>query len=335
MKMKTVVLIALTLVLPFGLAGATMNPAKMIIAGGYDDDLQDTSEQDGSSQSGDGLKTLRYQARDRLSETKQSSSKGNINSGMVGDYSEAAFGDEVFTDPDKKIAVTHRFLYETAGFLGDASDVFGEVIDGDTSTQVAFAHMDLVYINLGSADNVKVGDQFLVFHAEDATVKHPITKKNLGHKVLVDAVVRVTKTTATNSEALIVRSYDSVERGNKVILYKESEIPGIDPDSPIKPKNIDGYIVASKDPKKGYSTGDVVYLDVGFEAGVEPGDVFDIVDSEKVRRADGTLTKGLPKIIGRAKILSAREETSSALIFTSRDVIASGDKVRFSATRYQ
>jgi len=247
MKKKTVLLIAITLAIPlsFDFANGAMNPMKVIIAGGYDDD-EPAASGDGSKK-GNGLKILRYQAKDRLSETG-SATPGGVSPGMVGDSSEAGLDSEFFMDPDKKIPVTHRHLYETAGFIGDTLDSFGEVIDGDISTQVSFAHMDYVYINRGSVDNVKVGDRFLVFHAEEKIVKHPVTKKTMGRKVLVDAVIEVSKVTPETSEALIVRSYGSVERGSKIIFYKKPEIPGVDPDKPIKAKSIDGYLVASKDP---------------------------------------------------------------------------------------
>lgn len=335
-KRKTVLLIALTLAVPlsFGFASSAMNPMKIIIAGGYDDDAPRVSGNGAGTKKGDGLKILRYEAKDRLSKTG-SASPGDATSGMVGDSSDSGLGSEFFTDPDKKIPVTYRQLYETAGFIGEALDSFGEVIDGEVSTQVSFGAMDSVYIDRGLADNVKVGDKFLVFHAENETVEHPVTKKNMGRKVLVDAVIEVNKITDKNSEAVIIRSYGSVERGSKIIFYKKPTVPGVDPDKPISPKSIDGYVVASKLPKNGYAMGDVVYFDVGFKAGVEPGDVFAIIDSDEVLRRDGTAVKGLPKIKGRAKILSTLEDTCSALIFASRDVITPGDKITFSASRYQ
>ena len=248
----------------------------------------------------------------------------------------SAEGDQIvpgyWADPARMSPVAYRELYETAGYIGAGAKGDGEVIDGHTSSQVSFASAETVYINLGESKGVKEGDLYEVFHAE-RDVAHPVTGAKLGQLVVVDAVVRVTKVTPDNSSAEIIRAYETVERGDQIRPYKEVDIPTFDPDRPVTDKKITGYLVSCKLPKEGYATGDIIYLDVGSASGAEPGDVFNILDRSPVLRRDGSIVKGLPKVVGRVRILSTQDKTSAAVIYTSVSSSGKGDPVEFALVR--
>lgn len=248
----------------------------------------------------------------------------------------SAEGDQIapgyWADPARMSPVAYRELYETAGYIAAGAKGEGEVIDGHTSSQVSFATAETVYINLGESKGVQPGDLYEVFHAERDII-HPVTGAKLGQLVVVDAVIRVIKTAADNSSAQIIHAYETVERGDQIRPYKEAEIPSFDPDRPVTDKKIAGHLVSSKLPKAGYATGDIVYLDVGSASGAEPGDVFNILDRSPVLRRDGSVVKGLPKVVARIRILSTQEHTSAGVIYTSLSSSGKGDPVEFALLR--
>ncbi len=308
-----------------------------LMAGGYTDDMPADAGKSGSDMSGKGalkLEDLRKKIRDS-DKSHGSSEAPKVSPELMGDYLSGGLTDEFFTDKDKLVPVTHRQLYETAGYLDGDLDSLGIIEDGERGAQLAFSIMDEVYINRGFSDGLKKGDLFIVLHAEKDQIKHPVTKEPIGQKVVVDGIIKVVAVKEKNSKTVIVRAYNAIQRGDKIAPYTEPDIPGVDPDSPVKNKKINGYLVATKTEREGVGEGDVVYLDVGAISGVEPGDVFDIIDAKPLMREDGDQMTEFDKVIGKAKIISAREKTSTAFIFVSKDVIVAGDKVKFSQTRYQ
>jgi hypothetical protein len=304
--------------------GVTLTP--LFVGGGYDDDMR-SGENDGKAVE----QTESAQATPQEAENGDPLAEKDLVMGR--DLTEGSLDDQFFNDPAKQEALTHYQLYETAGYLSRSLESEGEVIDGEPSGQSSFSIEETVYIDMGEADGAFVGGQYIVFHAERPNVKHPVTGADLGFKVLVNGVIELVDVNMDISKAKVVRSYNGIQRGDKVRLYIKADIPALDPDRPVAAKDIDGYLIASKDPKKGFATGDVVYFDVGRSIGVEPGDVFDIIDSRNVIRKDGKQVAGLPKRIGKAKIITIQDSTSTALITNSVTAIYAGDQVSYSRTR--
>jgi len=304
----------------------------LVVSGGYDDDIKPGKAKEEAMSREDVQKGLEGAAKDMFGEGAEApAAEAPVETVEVS--SQDTVGADFFSDKDKQEGVVSDQIFDTAGYIDKSFDFYGEVIDGEASNQYSFSFPELVYLNRGSADGVRVGDKFLIVHVDDLRIVHPVTGDYLGHRLLIDAVVEVKGTTDDVSEAMITRSYDSVERGDKVLPYDEARAPRIDPDKPVVEKTINGYLVNSKQEKSHYGQGDVVYFDVGKAAGVKPGDVFDIVDANDVVRKDGKIVPGLPKVIGKAMIISTRNDTSAAYIFASRNVIADGDIVNFAAER--
>jgi len=304
----------------------------IVIGGGYDDDIRPGQGSAGSKakDTGSSMSGGQNPCQD-VSETGIAGAEKELTEGR--DLSHESMSEDFFKDDTRHEMIVSPQLFETAGYISDSVESDGEVVDGEPSSQASFSIAETIYINQGESQGVSVGNRFLVFHSEKESVTHPVTGSNLGHKVLIDGVVEVREVTMDYSKAVIIQSYDGIERGDLIIPYTEPEVPQLDPDRPVVDKDIDGYLVASRDPKEGYASGDVVYFDIGDSAGVEPGDVFNIVDRRPVKRKDGETVVGLPKIIGTAKIISARDTTSTAYITTSRTAIYAGDRISYSKIR--
>ena len=247
---------------------------------------------------------------------------------------------DFFYDPEKQEPVLSAGAYRTAGYLTDDLDAFGEVIDGSVSNQASFSLNEAVYIDKGAKDGVSIGDSFMVVHLSEEVV-HPHTRhlwifarKSLGYKVLYDGVLEVVEITDSVSKAVIKKSYQGIERGDKVVhLDNTVSPPTIDPDRPVADKTITGYIVASRINKESNATGDIIYLDVGQGSGVEPGDVFDILDDEPVVRRNGAEVKGLAKTKAKARVVIVNESGSTAYIYESSAATFYGNRAVYTQIR--
>lgn len=239
---------------------------------------------------------------------------------------------EFFEDASKASPLAYRLLYETAGFLGGRHESFGIILDGENAEQKSFSAVDVVHINRTLGDGLRVGDRYFAFHSESKEVLHPVSGKPLGHKVFVDGVIEVIEPGEKFSKAKIIRSFNTIQRGYRIRQYEETRIPSIDMDKPIAQKNVEGVVVASKDLKSSYATGDVIYIDVGKKAGVEVGDLFELAAHRK-STLEGKDAAAPSKVLGRARILLVEDETATAVIVASTNMSRIGDAVRYTPDR--
>ncbi|MBF0291502.1 MAG: hypothetical protein HQK86_05025 [Nitrospinae bacterium] len=228
-----------------------------------------------------------------------------------------------FEDPSKASPLAYRLLYETAGFLGGKHESFGTIQDGENSEQTSFSAVDVVHINRTIGDGLRAGDKYLVFHPDSKEVVHPVSRKSLGHKVFIDGVIEVIEPGEKFSKAKITKSFNPIQRGYRIKQYEENKIPSIDMDKPVVEKKVEGIVVASKDLKSSYATGDVIYIDIGQKAGVEVGDLLELVANRKSTAASPE------KTLGRARVLALEDETATAVIVTSVQMSRIGDTVRY------
>lgn len=319
-----------------GLMSASQNlyliaATRVLIAGGYDNGAGG----DGGKKQKSGGSSL-----DELRESVDSApgSTDGASPPVVGEMTISSgesqyLPDDFFRESHNGAEGAYKNLLETAGYIDSSFEGYGQVVDGETSQQIFFGTHEDVYIDKGKADGLKPGDKFWVMHKSPDVIKHPKTRNAIGAKVIIDGIIEVVELAEKTSRATVFRAYDGIRRGFKIVPYEDTKAPFVDPDKPISEKNIEGYLIASKYENKGFGAGDVVYLDVGESSGVEPGDVFDIIDQEPVILADGSIEKGLPKVKGQATVLSTRDATSTALIYVSKTVMVVGDKIKFAQVR--
>ncbi|VAX16195.1 hypothetical protein MNBD_NITROSPINAE02-303 [hydrothermal vent metagenome] len=336
MKMKTAFFIVFLFALPAGFAGAhsfslAAHFAKAVTAGGFTDgDEKDQGAQEKSG--GPTLEDLRNLAP-ATNENVDGADRAAVGKEIMEGYQSGEMTDDYFADGDRQNTLAYQRMFETAGFVASTFEGHGQIVDAVNSSQMFFGPLEGVYIDKGKKSGLRLGDRFWVMHAEDTQVNHPETGDRIGVKVLVDGIIEIVEIVDNTSKARIFRSFNSIKRGYKIMPYDGRKAPYADPDKRIAPKDIDGYLISGRHESKAYGQGDIVYLNVGESAGVEPGDVFEIIDSEMVRLADGSFEPGLPKIKGKAKVIATRDISSAALIVISENVMKIGDKVRFAPER--
>lgn len=236
--------------------------------------------------------------------------------------------------PEKEgIPVIEERIARRTGFIAPAFAPSGEIIDGGILNQVIFsAPEDVVYISLGKDNGVKIGDRFAVAHPEDI-VTDPVTDDRIGVLIYIDGIIEVTEVTGDASACSIVHSYQGIERGDGLLPYSEPVIATIDPDAPVPEKGLTGKVVVGYGPQQGFVNDDVVFLNLGARTGVAPGDVFDITSDDTVKRRDGTVVVGLPKVQARVRIFTVDDRVATGKVFDSVAGVKRGDTATFAQTR--
>ncbi len=129
---------------------------------------------------------------------------------------------------------------------------------------------DEVYIEFKTARRVKAGDLYLLYRVEEE-VEHPVTGKDLGYKVRYLGVARVTSTDTEENRAVILRSFEEVERGDRVAPFA----PVARTVPPVRNAvNVSGNIVATFSDMGMLGEYHYVVLDRGSDHGVAAGNRF-------------------------------------------------------------
>ena len=214
--------------------------------------------------------------------------------------------------------------------LISAKDMEGNgMIIGSKVEGLLLSQGDIVYISLIKGTEVTDGDKLIIF-TTTGEVKHPATEKPIGFLTDTIGVLEVIKVEKGGViAARIEKSYKEVLKGAKLKSYeppvKEVAVKKAE-------KIVDGLIIESMEGKVGSAENDMVYLDKGKNSGLDVGNIMNIfrpaitVD-DPMSKEKKTIT--LPPIeLGRLVIIRVEDDTSTAFITKSRQVIYKGDRVR-------
>jgi hypothetical protein len=233
------------------------------------------------------------------------------------------------------------------------------IISGEQSDPYyVFRMNDLVYINRGAGQGVKVGDEFLVMRPE-----HDLLHQNWfhGQTDLVRAMgqpwadvgrIRVVHVDAKLSTAQIVFACDYMQRGDVIRPFVERPAPAlkpnatiVDPFAPATGKT--GMIVITKAFGQMAGGNDVVYVNLGSSHGVQVGSYLRIFrhqgqHNEIAYQSPGMVDhvygygsspvrytwEGLPReILGEGIVVRVSNNTATLLITATRHEIFVGDYV--------
>ncbi len=197
-----------------------------------------------------------------------------------------------------------------------------------------FSTGDEVYI--GARDEYKPGDRMVIFRPID-NVDDPGTGKGLGTAVKITGLLQLKERRDRFFLAVIDQALLEVKIDDLLLPFPRPE-PVYEP----VPKNpalrgMWGYVSATKDDLTIGSLGAVLYLDMGSDAGVKPGDRF------LVRRSGGTTTIPddehhyivpkdyiMPDIkVGEVQVISVQSGTSTALVTDFSEPIRIGYRVYY------
>ena len=231
--------------------------------------------------------------------------------------------------PIPKIVKVSSDIMQRHGLIS-AKDMEGNgMIIGSKAERLLLSQGDIVYISLIKGTEVTDGDKFIIF-TTTGEVKHPVTEKPIGFLTDTIGVLEVIKVEKGGViAARIEKSYKEVSKGAKLKSYeppvKEVVVKKTE-------QAIDGLIIESMEGKVGLAENDMVYLDKGKNSGLDVGNIMHIFRptitvNDPMSKEKKTIT--LPPIeLGRLVIIRVEDDTSTAFITKSRQVIYKGDRVR-------
>lgn len=214
------------------------------------------------------------------------------------------------------------------GFIAvDPERAVGTLVD-TTDNRILIAENDKVFLRL--KETPAVGDKFSVYEVTEK-VKHPVTGKMFGYRIVDLGVVEVVSLNGEISTALVRSAVREIYRGARLLPYKEP-VRIIAIKRAVNP--VSGYLLAAFSAKIVQGQNDVVYLDLGATDGLEVGNLVDISrPREATDRADKKQAKNLPEVVlGRAIILDTKPHSSTALILKVAGQVYVGD--RFTAVTH-
>jgi len=203
----------------------------------------------------------------------------------------------------------------------------GRVVTVKAEKAVNIGEGDVVYLDVGTRQGIKVGDRLAAF-----SLYKPRELRNV-RVVIMEARLQVTQVKEEESEAIVEDSYVATHMGSRVDRYvpRDRTIP-----LKLAPPSVTGQIVWSYENLVSIGDGDVVFLDRGSADGVEPGQCYQFyrVPMEEVEIAAPGGKKGGPRKdhistgVGEMVILRAEQNTASALVRKSLLPLGVGERFR-------
>ncbi len=213
-----------------------------------------------------------------------------------------------------------------SGYIESSHTASGmKIVGREESKKEGLAEGDIVYMNHGFVDGVKGGDSFFIVRAQ-RSIDHPKTGEKFGVEIARLGELQVIAVQENTSTAQITFSCSDVNMGDELLPYHDIPIPMTE-GSTFERYNTEfsgnptGYIIDSRDGLDVLGEGHIVYIDMGTNAGVKPGDYLRIYRENP----DGA---NLPRImLGEAVILTVQPESSTTKIVESVKEIFPADEV--------
>jgi hypothetical protein len=222
--------------------------------------------------------------------------------------------------------LTDEVLLFSSGLIVPKLENKGVII-GSWDKKVLLGDNDIIYIDKRKNPSIANGDKYTIYKVV-RQVKHPATEKKIGYLVKILGVVQITDVKKDVATGTIIRSFDTMEYGDRLMPYKKTAIPG-ESEKGGGNKKLKGYIVDVKDEKIQNAQLDIVYIDRGTKDGVMVGDRFVVVrpglKTSKYGPGGGLRLPG--QIVGELSILSVQEKTATAKILNSVRSVTKGDFV--------
>ena len=139
---------------------------------------------------------------------------------------------------------------------------------------------DTIYLDGGSDNGLKIGDRLLALKVLQTKLYHPSDtrhSKNLGDVIKQIGVVRVTQVEPKSAVAVIEKSADSIQVGDRLAPFSEPANMALqlrtDTKSPVTIQSPEARVIYVGDNHTVSGTGDMVIIDQGAKDGLKVGDV--------------------------------------------------------------
>jgi hypothetical protein len=259
----------------------------------------------------------------------------------------------------QRTSVDNSAMYCAGAIKSEAVPQDSYIISGEQSVdKVAFVVGQLVYINRGSAQGVRVGDEFQVVRRMKEELKEPWfhgqfeLMRAMGQAWADLGILKVVHVGDKVSTAEIKSTCDYIQRGDIILPFTERPAPPlkpngaiVDPFAPAAGKT--GMVVSSKDFGQASGADSIVYVNLGASQGLKVGSylrvfrnqgrgsasIYQVKGTEYMLYGFGSTPvryswEGLPReILGEGIVLRVSGNTATVMITAVRREIYAGDYV--------
>ncbi len=214
-----------------------------------------------------------------------------------------------------------------SGYLGDRDESFvGRIVNAEKErNQSMFMAGDILYLDIGAESGVQAGMEFTIVRPDRLVNRWDSVRDTVGRIYMTPGRVRILCAQERASVAEIIYSCNEVEVGDYVAPFEPIPVPLV---RRTRPQGICdtpngkaiGHVVDTRDAVTPVGTGTVVFLDLGEQDGLNPGDFLTVF-------RPSTRAEGLRTVLGEAAILTTRDKTSVAIITSMIDNMGVGDAV--------
>ncbi len=231
--------------------------------------------------------------------------------------------------PAPTVPVASREALLCAPFLSEQSRRVGSgVVLKSLVPKDMISLTDEVFLRLDNTASAAPGDFFSVLRTGRA-IFHPVRKSFLGFYTLTLGILEVVEVSGDSIRARVVVSCgNEVQRGDRVAPFAEPPLPDITRAQPVS-DSLAGSVVGVMDEPSNMGQNNVVFVDLGNDRGVTPGDTFAVFE-ETARTPDprtGRLLTLVVPPIGELVVLRVSPRSATAIITSSDREIHIGHRV--------
>ncbi len=212
------------------------------------------------------------------------------------------------------------------GGLLEEDAVHSGIILASQHGRVLVGEEDTVFTDIGTNRQGTEGQQYTILNSS-AVIRHPVTNEKLGKRVVPLGSLQLARVTESGSRAIINKSYREIAPGSLLVPYRNLERREIS--LKVAARSLSGMIVESYAGNNALAQGDVVYLDLGANHGVEEGNLLYVVREVVMDNMPvDPDTVILPhEVVGAVVVVQVGKRTSTALVIKSIDAIFKKDMV--------
>ena len=197
-------------------------------------------------------------------------------------------------------------------------------IAGHETERDALGEGDVVFLSQGRNQGLRAGEEYAVIRATH-DVDHPATDDDFGIYVRRMGRLRVMLAHDTSATAVITMSCEDIRDGDELVRWQPlsgpviSAMPVFERYDPTPSGGAQGWILVNQDDLTWVGTGNLICVDLGQSAGVEPGTFLTLY-----REREG----GLPRQnLGQAVVLLVQPGSATAKIMYAVRESKVGDRV--------
>ena len=235
---------------------------------------------------------------------------------------------------EKKEEITDSFTMDSCGYIlskdiyedRKITEEWGKII-GAKKDKENFVKYDKIYLNQGNIHGIAKGQLYTIFRSVKE-VTHCYTKKDEGYLIQILGIASIDEVTQSSSVAIITKSFFEICVGDQFMDYEQIDTPyKLMPEN----KNIEGCIIESRFSKENLSSFDIVYLDIGDQDNIKPGNFFYTYECDTLIENTGSSDQKdvICTSTGELSILRIEKNTSTALITRSYKPLKIGSRVKF------